>query len=96
MEGWARKKKKKGCPKSVTDALPFARWTPCLPLIGGDEELDAGEEIGHCPSCSLYVIVDYTVAEWDAMKAKMFGASDEGEERKEDDFSKGPKGVPVH
>ena len=39
MEGWARKKK--GCPKSVTDALPFARWTPCLPSIGGDEELDA-------------------------------------------------------
>ena len=38
MEGWARKKK--GCPKSVTDALPFAQWTPCLPSIGGDEELD--------------------------------------------------------
>ena len=38
MEGWA--KERKGCPKSVTDALPFSMWTPCLPPIGGDEELD--------------------------------------------------------
>mmetsp|Transcript_5851 Transcript_5851/g.10743 ORF Transcript_5851/g.10743 Transcript_5851/m.10743 type:complete len:95 (-) Transcript_5851:1775-2059(-) len=75
----------------------FTYECPCGDLFEiTPEELDAGEEIGHCPSCSLYVIVDYTVAEWDAMKAKMFGASDEGEERKEDDFSKGPKGVPVH
>jgi len=42
MEGWARKKK--GCPKSVTDALPFARWSPCLPPISGDKDLDVKED----------------------------------------------------
>ena len=41
MEKWA--KERNGCPQCVTDALPFARWSPCLPPIGGDEDLDVKE-----------------------------------------------------
>ena len=41
MEEWA--KEKKDCPKSVEEALRFARWSPCLPSFGGDEELDIKE-----------------------------------------------------
>ena len=41
MEKWA--KERNGCPQCVTDALPFARWSPCLPPIGGDEDVDVKE-----------------------------------------------------
>ncbi len=40
------------------------------------EELEDGEEIAHCPSCSLYVMVDYTEASLN--KAKERVASQEG------------------
>ena len=41
MEKWAEERN--GCPQCVADALPFARWSPCLPSIGGDEDLDVKE-----------------------------------------------------
>ena len=41
MEKWAEERN--GCPQCVADALPFARWSLCLPLIGGDKDLDVKE-----------------------------------------------------
>ena len=41
MEQWA--KERSGCPRCVTEALPFAQWSPGLPPIGGHEDLDVKE-----------------------------------------------------
>ncbi|KAK3260417.1 hypothetical protein CYMTET_30623 [Cymbomonas tetramitiformis] len=42
------------------DILAYTYECPCGDLFQITlEELKVGEEIGHCPSCSLYIIVKY-------------------------------------
>ena len=38
MEKWADEQQ--GRPESVGDALPFVRWHPVLPAVGGDEKIE--------------------------------------------------------
>lgn len=47
------------------------------------EELEQGEEIGYCPSCSLYVMVEYNDKDLVEARQRMASAADS------DSFDKG-------